>query len=150
MKQIITLAASLLICGTSFAQKGGKNDNDPAKVQRQLIASGRCALTGVFTDAHNRPIEGVKAFIYQKDSSIIASGFSDASGHYETNSVLKGDYTIKLVYPSAKAMVVSGMPLKPGFNQLNIKSDAPAADTTMQASSFMPKPAEKKKAASKH
>ncbi len=145
MKRFIILTSCMLACSVSFGQQSAKNTNDPAKAQRMLVASGRCALTGYFTDARNRPIAGVKTFIYQKDSSIIASGYSDSTGHYETNSVLKGAYDVKLVYPTTKAILVTAMPLKPGFNQLSLKAYPPEMDTTMPGTYFVPKPVEKKK-----
>lgn len=133
--------------GVSFAQK--KEQYDPAKAQRLLIASGKCALTGTFTDARNRPVPGVQAFIYGKDSSIAASGFSDSLGHYETNSVFKGVYYVKLVYPAAKTILVTDVTLKPGFNPMNVKSNAPEADTTVPATTYMPAPVVKKKGGAK-
>ncbi len=147
MKRFVILATCMFTFGASFAQK--KEQYDPAKAQRLLIASGKCALTGSFTDARNHPIPGVQAFIYGKDSSIAASGYSDSVGHYETNSVFKGVYYVKLVYPGAKTILVTDVTLKPGFNPMNVKSNAPMADTTIPAITFMPAPVVKKKATQK-
>jgi len=142
----MVLLACLISCTATFAQSAAKDGNERAKVQRNLIASGKCALSGTFNDSRSRPLSGVQTFIYRQDSSIVASGYSDSAGRYETNSVVKGDYTVKLVYPTAKTILITAYPLKPGFNQLNVKADPPTADTTLPATDFVVKQPEKKKA----
>ena len=144
MKQSITLAACILLSGISFGQ-GTKAKNDPATIQRNLIASGRCELTGRFTDARNHPLRGVQVFIYEKDSSISASGFTDSIGHYETNAVLPGLHNVTISYPGAKRAFIINVPMKKGFNPLSLKADPPAADTTLDVSAVMPDAVKKTK-----
>ncbi len=139
MKQIIALTICLFISGASFAQKKAKTDNSPAAAQRKLVASGRCAIKGYFHDTHKHPIIGVKAFIYQKDSSILASGYTDSTGHYETNSVLPGVYVVKMVYPTDKTLTITGVTLKKGYTDLSIKADPPTTDSTQPYTDFVPK-----------
>ena len=149
MKRLIVLTTCIFTFSTSFAQRSAKAQNDAAKAQRNLVASGKCALTGHFSDARFHPFKGVEAFIYAKDSSIAASGYTDSTGYYETNSVPKGSYDVKLVFPSKKTILITGYPLKPGFNELSLQANAPEADTTMAAAALMPKPVEKKTTGSK-
>ena len=145
MKQTITLATCILLSGMSFAQSSSKAKNDPATIQRNLVATGKCELTGRFTDARNHPLKGVEVFIYEKDSSISASGFSDSTGRYETNAVLPGLHNVKLAYPGAKMAFIPNVPMKKGFNPLSLKADAPAADTTLDVATVMPDAVKKTK-----
>lgn len=145
MKQTIILSACILLSGISFGQ-GAKAKNDPATIQRNLIASGRCELTGRFTDARNHPLSGVQVFIYEKDSSISASGFTDSMGHYETNAVLPGLHNVTISYPAAKRAFIMNVPMKKGFNPLSLKADPPAADTTLDLGTVMPDALKKAKA----
>ncbi|MCW3122171.1 MAG: hypothetical protein JWQ38_1663 [Flavipsychrobacter sp.] len=149
MKQTLALTACLFLSAASFAQN---TKEDPATTQRNLIASGRCELTGNITDARNHPISGVQVFIYGKDSAIAASGFSDAVGRYETNPLVPGVYDVKLVYPVAKGVIrttIAGVTMKKGFNALNMKANTPDADATIPATDVMPKPAVKEPAKKK-
>jgi len=139
MKKLIAFAACSFIISSSFAQ------NQKVTDAKKLIAAKRCAIAGVITDMHNFPLKGTEAFIYQPDLSIIASGYADAQGHYETNSVLPGTYVVKIMYPNQKTSLVTGVVLKPGITQINIKADEPTADTSMPYTDIAPKPVGKKK-----
>jgi hypothetical protein len=144
MKKLITLTACLFLVSASFAQKNAPVANDFIKAQRNLVATGRCAFNGTIADMHNHGIVNAQLFIYGPDSSIIASGYTNASGAYETNAVLKGKYVVKVVYPNAKALMINDAMLKkPGYTPLNIIADMPTADTTIAFAEFMPKPVEK-------
>ena len=107
------------------------------------------AVGGYIRDVRSKPMKGVKAFIYMPDSSIAASGYTDSTGFYETNSVAPGKYTVKLVYPSYKAIVITGVVIKKGITPINFKANAPEADTTVAFADILPKPADKKGAKSK-
>jgi len=146
MKKIVVFAACLLTAGISFGQKTVATEKSTSIDQKKLLAAKRCAITGVIRDNHNFPIKGVRTFIYQADSTIIASGFTDANGHYETNSVLPGTYSVKVMYPSQAANLITGVVLKPGITPINIKAEAPTADISTPYSDIAPKPVEKKKA----
>jgi len=145
MRKIIVLAACLCTFSVSYAQKA----SSPAKTQgsnlQKMIATKRCAASGTIRDAKNFPLKNVKIFIYAADSSISASGYTDEKGHYETNSVAPGTYDVKIAYPSQKAMMITGVIMKPGFTALNLKANVPEADGSMPYSDIAPKPAEKKK-----
>ena len=103
------------------------------------------AIGGSIRDARYHPLPGVETFIYQADSSIIASGYTDAKGYYETNGVLPGKYDLKIVYPSNKAVIVKGVPVKSGVTQLNLNLNPPDADTTLLYTDLVPKVEPKKK-----
>ncbi len=139
MKRFIVLTTCLFAFGSSFAQKKGGVSNE-----QKLIASGRSIAAGFITDDRNKPITGVQAFIYQVDSSIIASGYTGEDGFFETNGVLPGKYNVKLVYPSSKSTMISDVTMKRGTTVLNIKGSAPAADTTVSYAEIAPKPVPKK------
>ena len=156
MKQLIAIAACLLTTGASFAQKtspaapktqgtSATKSTAAAKGGKQLSAAGKSAIAGTFKDSRNQPIRGVKVFIYAPDSSIIASGFTDENGNYETNSTMPGKYNVKIVYPSYKTIQVIGVVIKSGLTPISFKSDAPPADSTIQYTELLPKPVEKKK-----
>lgn len=147
MKQIIVLAVSIFMCGASFAQTNTQKPMTPA--QKKAADLRKNAVGGYIRDARNRPYEGVQAFIYAKDSAntILASGYSDATGYYETNSVMPGKYDIKIVYPSNKAIMIPDVPMKRGITDISVKAEMPTADTTIQYIVFQPKPQEKAKKA---
>jgi len=140
MKKIIVFTIALLFSGTLFAQ-----NNTAAKKSSSSLH--KTAIGGMITDKYKRPYAGVQAFIYQKDSSIIASGFTDLTGYYETNSVLPGKYDLKIVYPNNKAILVKAVAIKQGVTLVNFNWGIPAGDTTVQYTDLLPKPAEKKKTA---
>lgn len=142
MKQLILLSACLLSAGALFAQK-------PAVPIKKGVHGPKCNVGGSIRDTRNHPVEGVKAFIYQADSSIIASGTTDATGNYETNNVAPGVYMVKLVYPSYKVVMVSGVKIKLGGAQISLKTDPPVADSSINYTDIVPKPDKKKLAMAK-
>jgi carboxypeptidase family protein len=145
MKKLITLTTCVLLCGAAFAQRSASEKNDPATAQRKLAASGKCAIKGTVRDERSHPVSDVRVFLYAADSSIIASGYTDAVGDFETNSVGKGTYNVKAVYPNSRAIMIPAAILKPGYTMVNIKTALPAADTVIPFSEFVPKPVEKGK-----
>lgn len=152
MNRWIVFTACILTGSTSFAQRAATKtvENDRAKHERKLIASQKAAITGIIWDAHNRPIRGAQVFVYQPaDSSIIASGYTDSSGHYETNAMPPGSFDLKIVYPNDKIIYVKGVPVKKGFTPSNLKADMPSQDTMISYSDIAPKPVERKTAHTK-
>jgi hypothetical protein len=153
MKRIIVSAACLLALGPVFAQQKTEPVNTRAKYIQTLLASRKCAVEGIIKDSHSRPIKGVQTFVYQADSSIIASGYTDSTGYYTTNSTVPGSFDLKIVYPNEKIILIKGVPLKAGITPINLKADQPTTDTSISYADIAPKPAEKKagkgKAASK-
>ena len=148
MKKFIVFTISLLAGGSIFAQKPKTTQKPLTAAEKKAADLRKNAVGGFIRDAHNHPLEGIQAFIYQADSAntIIASGYTDATGYYETNSVLPGKYTIKIVYPdNNKAIMVPGVVMKKGITDISLKNDPPAADTSIQFVYFQPKPVEKAK-----
>lgn len=143
MKRIMATAVCICTLASAFAQTNTahKGTTPAHKPVRPLVS-------GTIRDARYRPIKGAEAFIYQKDSSIIASGYADSMGHYETNAVMPGTYNVKIVYPGAKAIMVTGVVIKAGPTELNLKTAVPDADTSIPYTTLMPQP-EKKKAVKK-
>jgi hypothetical protein len=153
MKQVLLFTASLLIASSVSAQTTTttvkKTTTTTTKTTR--TAAHGSAVGGYIHDARMHPLAGVQAFIYANDSagSIIASGYTDAMGFYETNGVAPGRYNLKIVYPSTKAVVVKGVPVKGGVTQVILHANPPEADTTLLYTDMVPKvdkKADKKKA----
>jgi hypothetical protein len=139
MKGLILLATGLIVCGAAFGQK------PPARATRNN--ANRNVAEGFIRDARNHPLADVQAFVYNPDSSIAASGYTDAKGFFETNAVAPGKYDLKIIYPSGKITMVTGVVIKHGMAMVNITMNEPSADTSIASADIMPKPAEKKKAA---
>ena len=150
MKRLIAATFCLLAAGAVFAQtntsapKSATPQNGAAAARKGTLKKSGPAVGGFILDARKQPVAGVEAFIYAPDSSIIASGYTDATGHYETNAISGGKYTVKIVYPSYKAIVITGVVIKAGVTPLNITAAEPEADTTLPFTNFIPV-AEKKK-----
>jgi len=152
MKRFIVLVLGLLSCDAAIAQKTITSSKQPKPLTpaRQKAADMRKnAVGGYIRDARYRAIEGVETFVYRTDSSaaIAASGFSDAMGHYETNSVMPGKYNVRFFYPSTnKAILVTDVVMKKGITEINLRNEPPVADTSINYLFFKPKPVEKPKA----
>lgn len=155
MKQLTALAFCLFAAGTLFAQNNAAQQKNAPPQKSATVTKGAApqnaatgrrgalrhdgpAVGGFILDKHRHPIADVQAFIYAKDSSIIASGFTDATGHYETNAVMPGSYVVKIVYPTSKVIMVSGVVIKKGISPLSISADPPAADTSLPYTNFAP------------
>lgn len=147
MKQIMALLSVVFIAGSAMAQQpAGQKPMTPE--QKRLADLRKNAVSGFVRDARNRPVEGVQAYIYAKDSAatILASGYTDATGYYETNSVAAGKYDIKILYPSTnKAILVNDVIMKRGLTDISLKNDIPVADTGINFLFFQPKAATKGK-----
>ncbi len=146
MKKLVAFTFCLFTTGLSIAQNTAK----PQPATAATTPAGKpvvhkSAIGGYIRDARNRPLIGVQAFVYAADSSINSSGFTDSMGHYETNSTFAGNYLVKIVYPSNKAIRIPGVPIKAGITDISIKANPPEADTTIPYTVFAPKPPEKAK-----
>ncbi len=144
MKYIIVLFVAILAGGPLSAQQSAQKPLTPE--QKRAADARKNAVSGFIRDSRNRPMEGIQAFIYAKDSAatILASGYSDATGYYETNSVMPGKYNIKIVYPSTnKAILVPDVVMKRGLLTITLKNDVPTADTSIEYRVFQPAPAPK-------
>lgn len=137
MKLRLAVIACLLVAGTAHAQNAARPAGK-AKVRKSAIG-------GAIYDAKHHPIPKVKAFIYYNDSATNASGYTDASGHFETNNVMPGTYNLRLVYPAGKRLVVNGIPVKQlKVTQIEIATNEPTADSALAYTDIAPKPAPKK------
>jgi carboxypeptidase family protein len=144
MKRLITFAICLMAASIAFAQNTTNSQSAAAK----KVSPYKTGLSGFVRTTRNLPIADVQAFLYKQDSSntIISSGFTDAQGYYETNFTAPGKYNLKLVYPSAKSVTISGVVIaKKGLTNISVHMNEPAADTSLPITDFMPKPVEKKK-----
>ena len=147
MRQVIVFAVCLFISGTIAAQNKTtttKTTKTQTTTKTTKTVHGS-AIGGTIRDGRFHPLTGVEAFIYQADSSIIASGYTDEKGNYETNGVLPGKYDLKIVYPSSRAIIVKGVPVKSGVTQLNLNLNPPDSDTTLLYTNLVPKAEKKEK-----
>ncbi len=139
MKLIIAVTSCLLLAGSSFAQNNtGSSTGKGAKIRRTTIG-------GVVLDARRQPVPKVQAYIYKNDT-IMASGYTTADGRYEANSVLPGIYSLRFAYPSSgRRVTVTGVPVKAlKVTTVDLRSNEPAADTTITYNELYPKVAPKK------
>jgi hypothetical protein len=112
----------------------------PAAARPAAAAKVRkTAIGGTILTARREAVAKIQAYIYSNDT-IKASGFSDASGNYETSSVLPGVYTLRLVYPrSGRRITVSGVPVKAlKVTTVNYTGIEPVADSTFTYNELMP------------
>ena len=86
----------------------------------------------------------MQAFVYLPDSSIGASGFTDEAGYYETNNILPGLYTLKIMNPNWRtSMTITGVPIvRETITEVSFFKlwDAPYNDTIFAYSAIEPKP----------
>lgn len=155
MKPLFAIIICLLASGTLSAQdKTAQNKTiHPGKgnsgTASKKVKNDGPAVGGYILDAKRHPLPDVQAFIYAPDSSIIASGHTDATGHYETNAVPAGTYTVRIVYTNANKISISGVVIKKGIVPISISVNEPAADTVLPFSNFVPVVEKKKSGASK-
>lgn len=132
MKLITTLSVCLLVSCAAFAQ------TTPVKKHKSDRAD-KTVIYGTLRDARNKPYKGMKAFVYKPDSTIVASGYTDADGHYETNAVAPGIYFVKLIYPTDnKVALIYNIEVKKSV-ELNYSSNSPVEDTMISYDVIMPK-----------
>jgi hypothetical protein len=134
MKRLITVAFCMAAIGTTLAQ----TTTIKTKTKANPYKTG---LGGDVRDARNRPFIGAQTFVYAKDSSaaIVSSGYTDSMGHYETNFTKPGKYDMRIVYPGARTLTISDvMVAKRGITEVNVRMNAPTADTSLPYTTFMP------------
>jgi len=143
MTRIATLAICLFIFGTASAQKKKESHPNISVIPQKPGVYHKGAIGGYFTDVHKHPIRGVQAFVYLPDSTIGASGFTDSAGYYETNNMLPGMYTLKIVYPSPTTSVtITGVPIvRETITEISFfKIERPTTDTIFSYLSIEPHP----------
>lgn len=149
MKRLIVFTTCIFTFGAAYAQKTAATPGTAKRAAAGSSQPPKCAIGGDITDARKHPIDGVEAFIYMPDSSIVGSGYTDNTGHYETNSVLPGKYFVKVVYPSGTTVMVTGVTMRLGITPLDFKGAIPTADTTYDYATLYPKEDKKKTGGSK-
>lgn len=106
----------------------------PVKVRKTCIG-------GTVLNEYREPVAKIQAYIYKGDD-IMASGFSDSRGYYETNNVLPGVYTLRLVYPkSGRRITIPDVPVKMRqVTMVNYRGIEPVGDSTIAYAELMPPP----------
>lgn len=151
MRRILTLTICLFVFGTVSAQKKKEARPNISVVPQKPGVYHKSAVGGYFTDARKHPIKGMQLFLYLPDSTIGASGFTDDAGYYETNNILPGFYTMKIVNPNWRtSLTITGVPVvRETITEISFFkfADAPYNDTLFAYSAIEPKPmvADKKK-----
>jgi hypothetical protein len=125
MKKTLFLCVVFFATATAYGQKG--------------TVSGHVSGPSPYL-----PMQGLQVFLYAADSSIAGSGVTDAEGYYETNRVHLGPYSVKVVYPTNKTTLVTGVQLKHADNTVNIRLVPPMADTIVAYSDLTPVAATKR------
>ncbi len=122
MKLISTVVACLAI---SCAVQAQTTTTAKRKVRKNAIG-------GTIMDARHKPVPKVQAFVYFGDSAVNASGYTDASGYFETNSVMPGTYDLRIVYPNANRLIINGVTVKGlKVSRVSIATDMPTTDSTV-------------------
>lgn len=135
MKLIATLSVCLFVFSAAFGQTASATRQAPVHKPGD---PDKTTIYGNLRDARNKPVKGVKAFVYKPDSTIIASGLTDMMGNYETNGLQPGLYFVKFIYPSDKVALVYNIEVKKSV-QINYKANPPAEDTMIALETIMPK-----------
>lgn len=139
MKQIAVIVGCIFFVGSAFAQKNAKHETKPSLSPYFVRAeAGKNGVWGTIKDAQGEPLADVEVMVYKLDT-IIASGFSNEDGHFTTNPCREGKYTLKLVYNNGKYITVSGVEIKKGRIMLDLKVNAPTADSTVSWAELQPK-----------
>lgn len=127
MKPILALVACLFLSGSLFAQNTGKS------------TTRKTAVGGLITDLRHNPLPKVQVYIYKGDSATNASGYTNAQGSFETNNVMPGVYDLRIVYPSSRRIIVSGVPVKMHkVTSFKLAANAPTADSTIAFTDLVP------------
>lgn len=142
MKLIAALSVCLFVAQVLHGQTAATTPKGTP--DKKAGANKGVSIMGTIKTMHNKPIKGVEAFVYQADSTIVASGNTDAEGRYSTNGVPPGTYFVKLIYPTRKVTVVYGITIKTQNLELSLNADAPDADTMYSYDHVKPKPVAKK------
>jgi hypothetical protein len=140
MKRISGAIVCLLFAGVSFAQH--KTHHAAAGTGSSFFSKAGAMKDGVWgtiLDAQSEPQADVEAMVYHQDT-IVASGFTDANGHYATSPCKAGKYKVRIVFPNSNKYVeVNGVEIKKGRVMLDLKAPAPLADSTVAFAELQPK-----------
>lgn len=132
MKPILALVACLVVSGSVLAQNAGRS-----KVRKTAVG-------GLITDLRYNPLPKVQVYIYKGDSATNASGYTNAQGNFETNNIMPGVYDLRIVYPSSRRIIVSGVPVKMHkVTTFKLVANDPTADSTIAFTDLVPAAAKK-------
>ena len=110
-----------------------------AAARRAPVKVRKTCIGGTIQNEYREPVAKIQAYIYKGDD-IMASGFSDSRGYYETNNVLPGTYTLRLVYPkSGRRITVTDVPVKlRKVTVVTYRGIEPVGDSTFAYGELMP------------
>lgn len=156
MKKLISVAACMLITGAIYAQSVNSSGASPNVSKQATTSAGKPAgqrtarvhknaIGGTIINTRKQPVARVQTYVYIADTAIVASGYTTADGKYETNSMMPGTYTMKVVSPASKKRIfVTGIPVKQlKITQVNLTLVEPSEDTSIPYVDLLP-PSEKK------
>jgi len=132
MKKLIFIA----ICLFAVTDLYGQADTSTTQ---SIPPAEKCFLAGTISDSSRKPLKGTEIFVYQADSAIVGSGYTDESGYFKTNSLEPGIYSVKIVYVTKTSRVVTGIRMQPGINMFSISALIPARDVTIPYSELLDK-----------
>ena len=151
MKRISGVVVCLFFAGVSFAQHKTHHEGAPAGSAYFSKAAGmKSGVWGTIIDAQGEPLADVEAMVYHQDT-IVASGFTDANGHFTTSACNAGKYKVRVVYPNSnKYIEVNGVEVKTGKAMFDLKANPPMADSTISYAEMQPKKKKDNKQGVKH
>ncbi len=151
MKRISGVLVCLLFAGFSFAQHKTHHQSAPSGSSYfSKAGSMKDGIWGTIRDAQGEPMADVEVMVYHMDT-ILASGFTDANGHFTTSACKPGKYRVNVIYPNSnKYLGVSNVEIKKGRVMFDLKANAPLADSTFTFADMQPKKKKDTKGPGKH
>ncbi len=133
MKHSIILFVSLLFSCTLFAQEYQPETSAPSRKKPKT------AIAGTIKNARKIPMQSIKVFVYKGETDIVSSGYTNEKGYYETSSFQPGEYTVKVIYPSFRRLVITRVPVSyHKVTPLYLTLNEPLEDSTFIYSDIAP------------
>lgn len=134
MKRFFIFSLSMFVSYSLLAQESAPTASS-GRDKRPKTAIG-----GTIRDLRHVPQQNIKVFVYKGESEIVASGYTDENGKFETSSYGTGEYTVKVIYPSFRRVIISRVPLvRHKITPLNLLLTEPGEDSTFVYSDVAPK-----------